>query len=242
MDFRTIHKVGFISRRLTAYPWLLKTYLFLKRTFLILFVFQFVYIIALRWLPVWTTPTIIGQQLFGGKSIKKQWVSIDKISDHLKEAVLAREDQVFFEHGGFDFDAIKKAMAYNKRHKKRKQGASTISQQVAKNVFLWQDRTWVRKGLEVYFTVMIETFWSKERIMEVYLNVAEMGDGVFGAEAAAQQFFRKNATKLTRSESALMAASLASPTRLFRIDNPSARMLQRQRWVLHEMENINWED
>jgi monofunctional biosynthetic peptidoglycan transglycosylase len=192
--------------------------------------------------PVWVTPTILGQQWIDGKKIDKQWVSIDKISDHLKEAVIAREDQVFLEHGGFDFDAIKKAMEYNKKHKKRKQGASTISQQVAKNVFLWQDRTWFRKGLEVYFTVMIETFWSKERIMEVYLNVAEMGNGVFGAEAAAQRFFRKNATKLTRSESALMAASLASPTKLFRIDNPSPRMLQRQRWVLHEMENINWED
>ncbi|MFM2269252.1 MAG: monofunctional biosynthetic peptidoglycan transglycosylase [Bacteroidota bacterium] len=233
--------MGYISRRLADSPRALKVYQYTKKIFIYMFIAQFVYIILGRWIPIWTTPTIIWEATAGGKTIKKQWISIDKVSDSMKEAVLAKEDQVFMEHHGFDFEAIEKAMEYNKRHKKRKQGASTISQQVAKNVFLWQGRTWLRKGLEVYFTLMIELFWSKERILEVYLNVAEMGSGVFGAEAAAQTFFKKSAAKLNRSESALIAASLSNP-KIFKVDNPSPQMLKKQRWIIREMENVEWED
>jgi monofunctional glycosyltransferase len=229
--------MGFISKLLPDNSLVQKIYRLVKRVAVTLFVAHLVYTLLLIFMPVFTTPTIIGQWL-GGKTIYKQWVSADKISESAKRAVIASEDQEFGEHFGFDVEEIEKAMKYNETHK-RKKGASTISQQVAKNVFLWQSRTWFRKGVEVYCTLLIELFWSKDRILEVYLNVAEMGDGVFGIEAAAKTFFGKPASKLTNEEAALIAACLPNPIK-FKVNAPSDYVRKRQRWILWQMRNIDW--
>jgi monofunctional biosynthetic peptidoglycan transglycosylase len=154
----------------------------------------------------------------------------------MQKAVLKAEDYRFFEHNGFDFEAIEKAMKYNKTHKNIK-GASTISQQTAKNVFLWPSRDWVRKGLEAYFTVLIEFVWPKERIMEVYLNVIEMGPGVYGVEAAAQKYFRRSAKNISPSQASLIAAVLPNPRR-FRIERPSNYIVRRQQKILYRVSPI----
>lgn len=214
-----------------------KAYQILKKVLFYLIVSHFIYTILLITMPVFTTPTIIGQWL-GGKNISKTWVSSSKISESAKRAVIASEDQEFGEHFGFDIEQIEKAMKYNQTHK-RKKGASTITQQVAKNVFLWQGRTWVRKGLEVYCTLLIELFWSKDRILEVYLNVAEMGDGVFGIEAAANRYFGKPASKLNNEEAALIAACLPNPI-TYKVNAPTDYVRKRQRWILWQMRNIDW--
>ncbi|TSA24679.1 MAG: monofunctional biosynthetic peptidoglycan transglycosylase [Bacteroidetes bacterium] len=168
----------------------------------------------------------------------KDWVPLKEISPNLQLAVVASEDNRFLEHFGFDMDAIEKAQEFNENQKGRRlHGASTISQQTAKNVFLWPQRSWVRKGLEVYFTFLIELTWSKRRIMEVYLNVIEMGKGIYGAEAAAQSYFHKPSSKLTRSESALIAAILPDPRRRNPV-NPTPFLLERQQWILWNMTNI----
>ncbi len=230
--------MGIITRRLQEYPRIQKIYRAVRKTALYLFIAHFVYTLLLIVMPVFTTPTIIGQWLFGTK-IHKQWVSLDKISEAAQKAVIAKEDQDFEEHLGFDLEEIEDAMEYNKTHK-TKHGASTISQQVAKNVFLWQSRNWIRKGLEVYCTLLIEFFWSKKRILEVYLNVAEMGDGIFGIEAAAQQFFKKNASKLTNDEAALIAACLSNPIK-FKVNAPGERILKKKRWIMRQMKEVEWE-
>lgn len=165
--------------------------------------------------------------------LKKDWMPLEKISPNLQLAVVCSEDQNFVEHSGFDFKAINNAFKYNQNHKK-KRGASTISQQTAKNVFLWQGRSWFRKGLEVYFTFLIEIIWSKERIMEVYLNVIEMGKGIYGAQAAAHYYFHKEASNLSKSESALIAAALPNPIK-FSVLNPTAYILKRRAWIIHQM-------
>jgi monofunctional biosynthetic peptidoglycan transglycosylase len=170
-------------------------------------------------------------------TFQHQWVRIENISPHLIQAVIATEDNRFTKHFGVDFGAIKKARAYNQKSTRRKRGASTISQQTAKNVFLWPARTYLRKGFEVYFTLLIETVWSKKRIMEVYLNMIEMGPGIYGAEAASQHYFRKPASKLTRYEAALIAVSLPNP-RKRNPAKPTAYMLQRQQQVLTLMRKI----
>ncbi|WP_214228682.1 monofunctional biosynthetic peptidoglycan transglycosylase [Pedobacter sp. B4-66] len=144
--------------------------------------------------------------------MEKKWVDFEDISDNMKRAAVSAEDQLFLKHIGFDLKAIEKAFATNKKGKKIK-GGSTISQQTAKNVFLWPGRSWVRKGFEAYFTLLIEMLWSKERILEVYLNVIEMGDGIYGAEAAAQSYFSKSCSKLTKSQAALIAACFPNPRR-----------------------------
>ncbi|MFL5739842.1 MAG: monofunctional biosynthetic peptidoglycan transglycosylase [Flavisolibacter sp.] len=181
-----------------------------KRTFLILFIAQFVYIIALKWVNPPITITQF-QNWIMGNGLKRDYVNYDEMSYQVKLAVIASEDQIFPDHDGFDWKSIEKAMKYNKRKPGRIHGASTISQQVAKNVFLWQGRDWIRKGLEAYFTKMIEWIWGKRRILEMYLNVVEMGKGVFGVEAASQSFFNKPAKNLNRKESAMIAASLPNP-------------------------------
>jgi monofunctional biosynthetic peptidoglycan transglycosylase len=165
--------------------------------------------------------------------LKHDWVSFGELSPHLQLAVVCAEDQDFLEHEGFDFEAIEKAYKFNKTHK-RKRGASTISQQTAKNVFLWPSRSWLRKGFEVYFTFLIETVWSKERIMTAYLNSIEFGDGIYGAEAAAQHFFGKTAKQLNRQEAALLASVLPNPL-IYKADSPSSQVRQRQQWVLSQM-------
>lgn len=166
-----------------------------------------------RFMPIPVTPLMV-LRLFEQEEmrLKKDWVSIEAISPHLINAVVAAEDNRFLDHYGFDFEAIQKAQKYNERKKGKKvRGASTITQQTAKNVFLWPQRSYIRKGLEVYFTFLIETFWGKERILEVYLNVIEFGDGIYGAEAAAQYHFDKPARDLTRKQASLLAAVLPSP-------------------------------
>ncbi len=162
--------------------------------------------------------------------INKKWVPINEISKAMQTAVIKAEDDKFYQHHGFDFEAIDKAIKYNKTHKKQK-GASTISQQTAKNVFLWPSRNWIRKGMEVYFTVLIELLWSKERILEAYLNVIELGPGVYGVEAASQKYFHKKAKSLTLSQASLIAAILPNPIK-FKIDKPSAYILKRQRKIM----------
>jgi monofunctional biosynthetic peptidoglycan transglycosylase len=156
-----------------------------------------------------------------------------------KLAVIASEDQLFPDHNGFDMKGIERALAFNKKKKGKKiRGASTISQQVAKNVFLWQGRSWFRKGLEVYFTFMIELVWSKERILEVYLNEAEMGKGIFGIEAAAKKYFKKPASRLTRTEAAMIAASLPNPVR-YTVKPVSTYVSRKYPWVLRQMNNLD---
>ena len=167
--------------------------------------------------------------------LKKDWVSLDEIINKLQLAVVCSEDQKFLNHNGFDVEAIEKAIEHNRKGK-RVRGASTISQQTAKNVFLWQGRTWVRKGLEVYFTGLIEFIWSKERIMEVYLNVIEMGDGIYGAEMACQIYFKKSASDLSTAEAALLASILPSPRKYSAI-NPSSFVRGRQSWTMTQMKH-----
>jgi monofunctional biosynthetic peptidoglycan transglycosylase len=169
-----------------------------------------------------------------GNGLKRDYVSSNEISPNARLAVIASEDQLFTDHEGFDWQSIKKAMAYNKRKPNRIRGASTISQQVAKNVFLWQGRSWIRKGLEVYFTFMIEVFWGKKRILEVYLNTIEMGDGIFGIEAAARTYFNKPAKNLSRQEAAIIAACLPNPKR-YKVKPLSSYVAVRSQWVLQQM-------
>jgi monofunctional biosynthetic peptidoglycan transglycosylase len=169
-------------------------------------------------------------------SLHHQWVDLAQISPNLALAVVASEDQKFPEHWGFDVEAIEKAYKLN-QHSHRVRGASTISQQVAKNMFLWSGRSYFRKGLEAYFTVLIETCWPKRRILEVYLNIAEFGKGTFGAEAAAQRFLHKPAARLTRSDAAVMAAVLPNPER-FLISAPSRYIEQRRAWILEQMQAL----
>lgn len=172
------------------------------------------------------------------KEFIRTWKDLDEISRYMPLAVIASEDQKFMEHHGFDIEAIEKAIEYNERKNRRTtRGASTISQQVAKNVFLWPGRTWLRKGAEVWFTMLIETVWTKERILEVYLNVAETGAGRFGVEAAAQACFGRAAVKLTTSQAALIAVTLPSPRR-YSCKQPGPFTQRRQQWVVRNMANL----
>ena len=198
-------------------------------------------VVAFRWLPVPLTPLMVircVQQVGRGDPIRLRhhWVPLESMAAHLPTAVIASEDQLFMSHHGFDFHAIGQALDEH-RQGRRQRGASTISQQTAKNVFLWPSASWVRKGLEVYFTSLIELCWSKRRIMEVYLNSIEMGDGIYGAEAVAQLHFGRPASELTRANCALIAATLPNPLR-FSSKNPSAYMLKRQTWILRQMKNV----
>lgn len=206
---------------------------FAKRLLLFLFASHLLYIIALKWIDPPITLTQIGS-LISGDGLKRDYVSRDEISSNLKLAVIASEDQIFPDHSGFDWKNIKKAMAYNKRKPNRIRGASTISQQCAKNVFLWQGRDWLRKGLELYFTKMIEWIWGKNRILDVYLNVIEMGPGIYGAEAASQTYFSKPAKTLTRKEAAMIAACLPNPKR-YSVKPVSPYVRGRSNWVLVQM-------
>jgi len=207
-----------------------------KKILLFLFAAQLIYIILLKWVDPPITITQLASWI-RGEGLKRDYVSFNDISVHAVLAVVASEDQLFPDHNGFDVKSIKKAMDTNAKKTKRLRGASTISQQVAKNVFLWQGRSWLRKGLEAYFTFMIEAVWGKRRILEVYLNVAEMGTGVFGIEAAAQKYFRKPAKSLTRTESAKIAASLPNPKK-YTVNPASAYITKRYPWVMRQMDNL----
>ena len=200
-------------------------------------------VVALRFLPVYFTPLMfirLAQQAGEGRELKlnHHWVPLHEISPSMPVAVIASEDANFMNHHGFDYKAIEHAAKRNKEHpEKRKLGASTISQQTAKNVFLWPGRSWTRKGFEVYFTALVELLWPKERIMEVYLNSIEMGEGIYGAQAVAEEHFNKDAKDLTRSECALIAATLPNP-RKFSSKSPSSYMLKRQARILKEMKFV----
>ena len=213
----------------------------IKYTIVSFFVLSILSVVALRWLPVSITPLMVircVQHLAKGEpmAIHHKWVSLDNISPYLPVAVMASEDQNFLHHHRFDFNAIQNA-AIQRIEGGTRLGGSTISQQTAKNVFLWPTSSWVRKGLEAYFTVLIEFFWSKERIMEVYLNSIEMGPNIYGAEAVAQRHFGCSANQLRRSDCALVAATLPNPIRFSSL-SPSKYMRKRQQQIQREMRLI----
>jgi monofunctional glycosyltransferase len=219
-----------------AKPILKSLWRWTKKIVFIIFIVQFIYILLLRWV----NPPITITQLVSwvsGHGLKRDYVGKNSISPNARLAVIASEDQLFPDHEGFDWKSIEKARKYNAKKPGRVRGASTISQQVAKNVFLWQGRSWVRKGLEVYFTFMIEVLWGKKRIMEVYLNVIEMGDGIFGIEMAAQQYFNKPAKNLTKQEAAMIAACLPNPKR-YKVKPLSSFVAGRSRTIVQQMNNL----
>lgn len=196
-------------------------------------------VILFKWVPVPVTPLMIIRKFDQKQEVKKvvvshKWVSMDKISPLIQLAAVSSEDQNFINHNGFDFEAVKKAYNESKEGNERMRGASTISQQTAKNVFLWPRRSWVRKGLEVWFTGLIELFWSKKRILEVYLNSIEMGNGIYGVEAAARNYFGTTAYELTRYQSALIIAVLPNP-RKWSAANPGPYVQSRTEWILSQM-------
>jgi monofunctional biosynthetic peptidoglycan transglycosylase len=214
----------------------LRVWRFLKRLFIFLFFFQFFYILLLKWVDPPVTLTQLGS-LFSGHGLKRDYVSIKNMSPYARLAVISSEDQLFPDHNGFDCKNIEKAMKHNEKKPNRIRGASTISQQVAKNVFLWQGRSWFRKGLEMYFTFMIELIWGKKRILERYRTVAEMGKGVFGIEAAAQAYFKKPAKGLSRQEAAMIAACLPNPKE-YSVKPISRFVAGKYPWILRQMANL----
>lgn len=208
------------------------------KTLIAFFVLSIVLVVIYRWVPVPITPLMVIrniEQLGDGKGIvmEHDWVPLEDISPKLQLAVVCSEDQNYLKHFGFDLGAIKKAMNENEEGK-RFRGGSTITQQTAKNVFLWQGRSYLRKGFEAWFTLLIEVIWSKKRIMEVYLNSIEMGNGVYGAEAASQYWFHKPAKKLTKDEAAAIAAILPNPMRL-KANPTSAYVSTRKAWIKQQM-------
>lgn len=209
----------------------------LKRIMMYLVLANLLYILLTKWINPPVTTIMIGS-LFQGYGLKRDYIDAEEMGNNAKLAVICAEDQLFPDHNGFDFDAIKKAMKYNDnpKHKKLK-GASTISQQTAKNVFLWNGRNWIRKGLEVYHTFLIELIWRKKRILETYLNVAEMGKGVFGIQAASRYYYNKDASKLTKSEAAWIASILPNP-KVWDIKKPSSSLQRKHNWILKQMNNL----
>lgn len=207
-------------------------------------VFTALMVLVLRFIPVPVSALMVERRIASwadGRpySSRHRWVPLDEISPNMGVAVIAAEDQNFPDHFGFDWQAIEKAYVHNE-HSRRKRGASTVSQQTAKNLFLWESRSWVRKGFEVWFTLLLETEWSKRRILEVYLNIVEFGDGVFGVEAASRTYFGKPASRLTSSEAALLAAVLPNPHK-YRVNAPSDYVRGRQAWILNQMRQLGGE-
>jgi monofunctional biosynthetic peptidoglycan transglycosylase len=221
--------MSFTDKAKDAWGWL-------KKIFIVLFVAQLFYIFILKWVD----PPITATQLISwgtGYGLKRDYISFREMGQNAPFAVLCSEDQLFPDHHGFDMKSIEKALEHNSKAKARLRGASTLSQQVAKNVFLWQGRSWIRKGLEAYFTFMIEHVWGKQRILEVYLNVTEMGRGVFGIEAAAQYYYKKPAKKLSATEAARIAANLPNPKK-YKVNPASEYISRRGNWILQQMTNL----
>ena len=216
-----------------------KAWRWAKKIFVVLFAAQLVYIVLLRWVDPPITTTQLASWI-EGHGLKRDYVDWNEMAPEIKLAVIASEDQLFPDHNGFDWKSIETVLK-GKKKTKRLRGASTISQQVAKNVFLWQGRSWLRKGLEVYFTFMIELVWGKKRILEVYLNVAEMGKGVFGIEAAARKYFKKSAAKLNRTQAAMIAACLPNPKK-YVVNPPSKYINRRYPWILGQMNNLEGDE
>lgn len=213
-------------------------------SFIALFALSIIVVILFRFIPLPTSSFMIQQwitNLFdeNSGSLKYDWVRFDDISDNIKLAVIAAEDQKFIDHFGFDLDEIEKAFEQNKR-KKRIRGASTITQQTAKNIFLWSGKSYIRKGLEVYFTILLELFWSKKRILEVYLNIAEMGKNIYGVGAASKYFYKINPKRLNIQQSSLLAASLPNPKR-YNIKYPSIYVQRRAAWIQIQMRQLGRE-
>jgi monofunctional biosynthetic peptidoglycan transglycosylase len=210
---------------------------YFKRSLLFLFLFQLAYIIICKWVnpPITITQVV---NLVDGYGLQRDYVSYDEMGSNIKLAVMASEDQLFPDHDGFDVKAIKKAIKYNEKHPNKTRGASTISQQTAKNVFLWQHGGFIRKGFEVYFTFMIEMVWDKKRILETYLNVAEMGPGIFGVQAAAKAYFNKDAINLTRREAAMIAACLPNPKK-FTVKPACRYVTNRSVKIVGQMNNLD---
>lgn len=209
-----------------------------KKLLVFFFVSTFVVAVIYKYVPVYITPLMVincAKQLFGDEEVRlsKEWVQIEEISPDMVRAAIASEDAKFLSHNGFDYEAIRDAAIHNMKGG-RTLGASTISQQTAKNVFLWPSRSWVRKGLEVYFTFLIELVWGKERIMEVYLNVAETGHGIYGVEMASQIYFKKPAKKMSKWEAARLISIFPNPIK-FSAVNPSKRTLRKQTAVMKGM-------
>ncbi|HEU4486099.1 MAG TPA: monofunctional biosynthetic peptidoglycan transglycosylase [Povalibacter sp.] len=200
----------------------------------------FVAVLLLRWIDPPTTAFILRERIVAASSkpayaVRHRWVDAAQISPYMRLAVIASEDQTFPDHHGFDFRSIDKAL--DERERGRVRGASTISQQTAKNLFLWPGQSWIRKGFEVYFTLLIESLWPKQRILEVYLNSAEFGKGVFGVGMASDIYFHKPAARLNQYDAALLAAVLPSPKRL-RANAPSAYVRSRQEWIAGQMRSL----
>ena len=216
---------------------------FLKYFVILYFASSFFFVILYKFVNPPVTPLMVirlVEQATEGQTVrlKKQWVTLGDISPSLPLAVIASEDNLFFEHSGFDFESIEKAREFNKEKQGKKvRGASTISQQTAKNVFLWGQRSWIRKGVEAYFTVLIEFIWGKKRILEVYLNVIETGKGIYGVEEAARTNFGKPASQVSRGEAALIAAVLPNPLK-WSPSSPTPYITGRQQWTLWNMNNI----
>ena len=208
----------------------------IKRIVLFVILFQLFYIIILKWVDPPVTLTQVGS-LFSGHGLKRDYADSDEMSYNIKLAVIAGEDQKFAIHSGFDWKSIDKAVKHNEKKPKKVRGASSISQQTAKNVFLWQGRSWIRKGLEVYFTKMIEWIWGKQRILEVYLNVIEMGKGIYGVQAASKAYFGKDAARLSRKEASLIAACLPNPVR-YTVKPVSPFVAFKSGWILKQMRNV----
>ncbi|MBK6983774.1 MAG: monofunctional biosynthetic peptidoglycan transglycosylase [Bacteroidetes bacterium] len=215
-----------------------KIWTILWKTCFAFFVVSIVSVVIYRWVPVPITFLMLirdVEQLKNDKGVimEHDWVPLEEISPKLQLAVVCSEDQNYLKHFGVDWGAIQKAMKENEKGK-RVRGGSTITQQTAKNVFLWQGRSYLRKGLELWFTLLIEVFWSKERIMEVYLNSIEMGNGIYGAEAASQHWFHKSAKKLSKDEAAAIAAILPNPLR-YKANPASSYIVQRKAWIKQQM-------
>jgi monofunctional biosynthetic peptidoglycan transglycosylase len=211
-----------------------------RKVLLIIFLIQLVYIVALKWINPPITLTQL-ESLFSGDGLKRDYINFSEMSTQAGLAVMAAEDQLLPEHHGFDFKNIERALAHNEKKPTKIRGASTISQQVAKNVFLWQGRSWLRKGLEVYFTFMIELIWGKQRILAMYLNVIEMGKGIYGIEAASQAYFNKPASNLTRVQAAMIAASLPNPKK-YTVKPVSRYVSVRSKWVIRQMNNLEGDE
>jgi monofunctional glycosyltransferase len=222
---------------------LLRLIKFFKYFFIIYFGSSILFVFLYKYINPPITPLMairLAEQSWGGQTIKlkKEWESLDKMSPFMPLAVIASEDNLFMQHSGFDFESIQKAREYNAKKQGRKmRGASTISQQTAKNVFLWPQRSWLRKGLEAYFTVLIEFVWGKKRILEVYLNVIETGKGIYGVGAASGIYFKKPASDISRREAAMIAAILPNPLK-WNPSSPTPYLRGRQQWILWNMDNI----
>jgi monofunctional glycosyltransferase len=221
-----------------------KLWKILFKILLLFFCLTIILIIIFRFLPIPTSSFMIQKKIsdvFNGKSetIQYIWVSQDDISKSIKLAVIASEDQKFFDHFGFDIESIEKAIKQNKRRRITR-GASTITQQTAKNLFLWSGKSFIRKGLEAYFTILLELFWSKERILEVYLNIAEFGENVYGVQAASEKFFKRNANQLTNLNAAMLAAVLPNPKR-YKVNSPTSYQQRRIFWIQKQMLQLGFD-